>query len=799
MPARHSFSPFESRGRLAIGAILATIAVVSIVTVFISIRATQRAQHKASVVQVAARQQTLAQRYVNGVLLTLDGRSADPVQTGKLLAKSADALLDGGVAPAVPGDDDERELGAAQGSTVRRQLMQERRLVDDLLATGNAMLAGRSVVSAPSAGEARLPGHPVQRLRVLAGLTSNVSLNASRSIATAADDSVNDLISTEVLLGAAGLLVSLGLAFALLGVTRRQTARFRGLVASSTDLVLVFGDGGCRYASQSVSEMLGCDHLRLLGNGFFHFVSDEDEGIVRETSAKGDPAEVVFRVRNRFGEWRHLEARVTDLRADRWVRSVVFNARDVSERMQLEEELTRQAFHDGLTGLPNRALFRDRLDQALARSLRSNETLAVLLLDLDGFKQVNDSLGHDAGDHLLREIAARLDEVRRPSDTLARLGGDEFALLLEGASETQAVKVSERLLGLVSDPVSVAGRELSVSASVGIVMHPGGRGESTSLIRDADVAMYAAKESGRGTHQLFRYDMAREFGDVLGLEHELRLALQRDELRVHYQPEVDLANNRVVGVEALLRWTSPSRGEVSPAKFIPIAETSGLIFPVGEFALREACRQTADWRRRGLLSEDFVTWVNLSATQLSVPGVSDMVKRELAAAGLPPGCLGLEVTETALVREPSTEEAGSELRELHEIGVRIAIDDFGTGFSSLGQLRHFPIDMLKVDRSFVQGVEHSAKDAAITANLVSLAHALGVSAIAEGIESGGQLDSLKEVGCDYAQGFLFARPVPADEAERVLTEGISLNGSGPARPASLASQAPEPSHAPPAL
>ncbi len=783
MPRRRTFSPFESRGRLAIGAILATIAVVSIVTVVLSIRATQRAQHKASVVQVASRQQTLAQRYVNGVLLAAEGRHSDPVRTGKLLAKSADALLSGGVAPAVPGDDDESQLGAAQGSTVRKQLVQERRLVDDLTRTGNAMLAGHPTRGLPArAGEDQLPQHSVQRLRVLAALTSNVSLNAAGSIATAADDSVNDLIGTEMLLGGAGLLISLTLALALVGVTRRQTARFRSLVASSTDLVLVFGGGGCRYASDSVSQMLGCEPGRLLGEGFFGFVSDDDAGIVRDTCAKGDPGELVFRVRDRFGEWRHLEARVTDMRTDRWVRSVVLNARDVTERIALEEELTRQAFHDGLTSLPNRALFRDRLDQALARSLRSNDKLAVLLLDLDGFKQVNDSLGHDAGDHLLRVVAARLDEECRASDTLARLGGDEFALLLEGASETQAVKVSERLLDLVSQPVSVADRELSVTSSIGIVIHPGGRGESAPLIRDADVAMYAAKESGHGTYQVFRYDMAREFGDVLGLEHELRVALQRDELRVHYQPEIDLTNNRVVGVEALLRWTSPTRGEVSPTKFIPIAESSGLIFPIGEFALHEACRQTADWRRRGLLPDEFVTWVNLSATQLSTPGVSDLVQRELAASGLPAASLGLEVTETAIVREPSSEDARSELRELHELGVRIAIDDFGTGFSSLGQLRHFPVDMLKVDRSFVHGVEHSAKDAAITANLVSLAHALGLTAIAEGIESDGQLDSLREVGCDYAQGFLFAHPVPAAEAERVLIEGISLEEEAPAIP-----------------
>jgi PAS domain S-box/diguanylate cyclase (GGDEF) domain len=775
---RRTFTPFESRGRLAIGAILATIAFVSIVIVGLSIRATQRSQHKGSVVEVAARQRTLAERYVDGVLLALAGRRADPVHTGQLLTESTSALLNGGIAPAVPGDDDATKLTAAQGTTVRGQLTQEKRLVADLTSTGGAMLAGQPVDQLPAtAGEHLGPKDPVERLRVLAAVTSNVSLNAARTIATSADDNVNGLITTEEVLGGAGLLISLGLALALISVTRRQTAHFRSLVTSSTDLVLVFGESGCRYASRSVTEMLGREPSELMGAGFFKLVDPREAGILRETCARGDPAEIVFKVRNKFGEWRHLDAHVTDLRSDRWVRSVVLNARDITERLQLEEELTRQAFHDGLTRLPNRALFRDRLDQALVRSLRSSETLAVLLLDLDGFKQVNDSLGHDAGDHLLQVIASRLDDVCRPSDTLARLGGDEFAILLEGAGETHAATVCERLLELVSMPVSAAGRELSVGASIGIAIHPGGRGDSTSLIRDADVAMYAAKESGRGTHQLFRFEMAREFGDGLGLEHELRLGLQRNELTVHYQPEIELSANRVVGVEALLRWNSPTRGQVPPARFIPIAESSGLIFPIGEFVVGEACRQTAEWRRQGLLSEDFVTWVNLSATQLSAAGVSDLVMRELAAAELPASFLGLEVTETAIIRGASSQQASAELQELHDLGVRIAIDDFGTGFSSLGQLRHFPVDMLKVDRSFVQGVEHSAKDAAITASLVSLAHALGVTAIAEGIESDGQLESLREVGCDYAQGFLFAHPVSADEAGRVIAAGVAPPGA----------------------
>jgi diguanylate cyclase (GGDEF)-like protein len=478
---------------------------------------------------------------------------------------------------------------------------------------------------------------------------------------------------------------------------------------------------------------------------------------------------------DRFDEWRHLEAHVSDLRGDRQVRGIVLNARDVTERVRLEDELTRQAFHDGLTGLANRALFRDRLDQALARSQRSRAVLAVLLVDLDGFKQVNDSLGHDAGDQLLQQVARRFAEATRPSDTLARLGGDEFAVIVEGAAEAQAVSVAERLLRGLSTPVQIAEREIALGASVGIVVHPGGVGRSDELIRHADVAMYAAKEGGRGRYEVFRQDMARDLGELLGLEHELRLGLQRGEFTVHYQPEVALDGERIVGVEALVRWQSPTRGPVSPGQFIPVAETTGLIVPIGELVLREACAQAAHWRRDGVAPDPFVTWVNVSGRQLSGGGVGALVQRVLEESGLPAGALGLEVTETAIVVDgPAGDRARAELEELHELGVRIAIDDFGTGASSLGQLRRFPIDLVKVDLSFVQGAEHDAKDAAITANIISLAHALGLPAIAEGIETPGQLRSMRGLGCDLAQGYLFARPVTADEMDGLLA------ASGPA-------------------
>jgi diguanylate cyclase (GGDEF)-like protein/PAS domain S-box-containing protein len=773
MRRRQAFRPFATRGRRTIVGILATFALFSTLSVTVSIWATSGSRHRASVLEVAARQRTLAERYVQEVLLARAGAQADPVRTGELLAESADALLDGGVAPAVDGDDDETQLPRASSGTVRGQLRQERRLVHDLTATGTAVLAGRPVAGIELTADERLGVHdPVGRLRVLSALTSNVSLNAARTIGAEDDRNIARLIVIQVVLGAAGLLTSFLLAFGLIAATRRQTAHFRSLVTSSTDLVLVFGDGGCRYASESVAKMLGRPEDELLGEGFAGFVHADDRPAVCAAYEHGEPHEVVFRVANEFGERRHLEAHVTDLRGDRRIRGIVLNARDVTERLRLEEELTRQAFHDGLTGLPNRALFRDRLDQSLARSERSREGLAVLMLDLDGFKQVNDSLGHDAGDQLLEEVARRFGEVTRPADTLARFGGDEFALLLEGTTEPQAVTAAERLVRNLSEPIKIAGHELAVGASVGIAMHAGGPAESEELIRHADLAMYAAKEAGRGRYEVFRYEMARELGELLGMEHELRLGLQRDEFSLHYQPEIALGDATIVGVEALLRWQSPSRGSVPPAEFIPIAEATGLIVPLGELVLHRACAETARWRRDVGLPPGFVTWVNLSGRQLSAGGVNRAVRKALDAAGLPPSYLGLEITETALVQEGHAgERARADLQELHELGVHIAVDDFGTGFSSLGQLRSFPVDMIKVDRSFVQGIEHDAKDAAITANLVSLAHALGLLAIAEGIESDGQLTSLRELGCDLAQGFLFARPAPPEEIDRLLDEG----------------------------
>jgi diguanylate cyclase (GGDEF)-like protein/PAS domain S-box-containing protein len=778
-----SFRPLASRGRRTIVAILVVFALFSVFSIVISTRATARSRNRAAVVQVAARQRTLAERYVNDVLLSIVGGPANPGYTASLLRQSSKVLLDGGEAPAVNGDDDETRLSAVTDPLTREQLMQQRRLVDDLIKTGSALRHGSMLnQSRLTAGEHIDTTRAVDRLRVVAALTENVSLNAARTIASSTDHNISDLMSLQILLGVGGLLVALLLGGALVAATRRQTAHFRSLVTASTDLVLVFGRGGCNYASTSVATMVGCAETDLLGLGFADYVHDDDRSVLETVRATGEPREFVFRMTNRFGEWRHLEAHVTDLRRDRRIRGIVVNSRDITERVRLEGELTHRAFHDELTGLANRALFRDRLDHALARSARSHDPVAVLLTDLDWFKQVNDTLGHDAGDQLLRELSRRLERSLRPSDTVARLGGDEFVILLEGTSEQEASELAGRLLErLRSEPVEISGRDLVVSASIGMVVHGGGPGDSEDLMRRADLAMYAAKDAGRGRVETFRTDMMRDASELLGMEHDLRRGLKHGEITVHYQPSYEIATHRIVGVEALVRWRSPSRGVVPPDRFVPVAEAAGLIHELGEFVLREAALQTTQWVRDGLVPPDFVTWVNLSAVQLSDRRIAEIVGRTLRSVGLETSWLGLEVTETAIVVEGSpAEQAREVLRDLHDQGFGIALDDFGTGFSSLEHLRRFPIDIIKIDRSFIQGIEHNPKDAAIAANLVSLAHALGLVAVAEGIETPGQLEQLRELGCDLGQGYLLGRPAPAVAVSELLAAQRTPAASGTA-------------------
>jgi diguanylate cyclase (GGDEF)-like protein len=435
------------------------------------------------------------------------------------------------------------------------------------------------------------------------------------------------------------------------------------------------------------------------------------------------------------------------------------------ERKKAEERLAYLAQYDPLTGVANRALFHDRLEQALARAERSGEAVTLLFVDLDRFKAVNDTLGHAGGDALLREVARRIEGRVRNSDTVARLGGDEFAIILEGLSDARnAAKVARDVLMRLSGPVVVDGHEIPVSASIGIAVRPPSEGDR--LLKDADAAMYRAKRMGGNNHQFYTEEMNVQAAARLTLERDLRRALEGDQLLLHYQPMVALATGKVVGAEAHMRWRHPDRGMVPPAEFIPVLEETGLIVSAGEKALRAACRQNRAWRDAGLPPVRVA--VNVSARQFVQEKLADAVMGALRDSGLDPSCLELEVTESLLV-----EDGAAGLRVLDRLReavgrVRVAIDDFGTGYSSLHRLKALPVETLKIDKTFIAGIPASGDDAAITGALISLAHDLGIRVTAEGVEAADQVSFLRDRGCDEAQGYYFSRPVPADEFARLL-------------------------------
>jgi len=464
-----------------------------------------------------------------------------------------------------------------------------------------------------------------------------------------------------------------------------------------------------------------------------------------------------------------VEAVCLDLADDPSVRGTVVTVRDVGERKTLEERLRHQAFHDPLTGLPNRALFEDRVRHAVARVRRHGHGLAVLFVDLDDFKTVNDSLGHGAGDELLRKVAGRLDQCTRSEDTVARLGGDEFAVLVETPQGiTQAEDVASRLHATLDDtPFEVAGHELFMHSSVGIALADNGA-SSEDLLRNADMAMYAAKASGKGRTEVFRATMHMAARKRLQLSGDLRRALRDGDLTVQYQPLVRLEDGQVLGAEALARWNHSEIGDVSPEDFIPIAEETGLIVDLGRWVLGEACRQAKEWQDTGAANPPIYVSVNVSARQFRQPGtVVRQVREATSESGVNPSLLVLEITESVLMQD--REAVGRELSELQGLGVRVAIDDFGTGYSALSYLREFPIDMVKMDRSFVNDLASGAGDAALVKSVVELGGALDMQIVAEGIERRDQLESLSGLNCDVGQGYFFARPLgPAAITEMLI-------------------------------
>ena len=547
------------------------------------------------------------------------------------------------------------------------------------------------------------------------------------------------------------------------GVIRSSERRFRSLVRNAPGVVAVVDpDGTFQYASGSdPPEGDGGNRQLVLAD----VVHPDDLSRIRSVFGKvqarpGSSTPIELRMRRRDGDWREFEAIVSNLLEDEDVGGMVMNAHDVTDRKRLEDQLRHQAFHDSLTDLPNRALFVDRLEHALQRAGRDGKGVAVLFLDLDRFKNINDSLGHDVGDDLLKEVGRRIAAVGRPGDTMARFGGDEFVVLLEDVdTPNTAVRVAERLLAAVREPVQLRHRTHIVTAGIGIAIASTPR-NATDLLKSADAAMYHAKAIGRSRYAIF--DDARDRYPVerLDLEADLHRALARSELRVFYQPVMDLQRGVVRGFEALVRWQHPRRGLIAPGDFIPLAEESGAIIEIGQWVLEEACRQARRWDDQ-LSGAPLHMSVNLSAPEFQEPDLVARVKRVLDATGLSPERLRIEVTESILMDDNST--ANEVLTDLKGLGLKVAIDDFGTGYSSLNYLLRMPVDVLKIDRSFVMNLGTEPRYAAIVKAVVSLADALGMSVTAEGIEEVEQQEFLTQIGCDTAQGFLFARPLPASQ------------------------------------
>ncbi len=552
---------------------------------------------------------------------------------------------------------------------------------------------------------------------------------------------------------------------------RESEDRFRSLVQNSSDVITVTDSlGVITYQSPAVFAILGYSSDELVGRRLEELLHTDDIDQVSTVcralaeSEGRDQARLEFRWAHRDGSWTDVEATVANSIDDPSVQGLVFNTRDVSERKELEEQLTHQAFHDPLTDLANRSLFRDRVEHALALRRSLDEPISVLFLDVDDFKTVNDSLGHSAGDELLLEVADRIRGCLRDGDTGARLGGDEFAILLEDGSDPPSV--AERLIEAFMEPFRVQGKELTVTVSIGIARNVQNGDGADELLRNADAAMYAAKGRGKGFYESFEQDMHTTALRRLDLEGDLRRAIQRKEFRVHYQPIIGLASGRIAGFEALVRWAHPSRGLLSPADFIGMAEETGMIVSIGRSVLREACRQAVVWQTQWPSDPPLTISVNLSAEQLDSSDLVRDVKAALRQSGLPRESLVLEITESVLMR--NTDKAIARLEKLKSLGVRLAIDDFGTGFSSLSYLQNLPCDSLKIPKPFLDRLGDGGRAASLVRGIIELGRTLGLTVVAEGVEQARQWECLEELSCDLVQGYYFARPQSAERIEALL-------------------------------
>ena len=732
-------------------------------------------QGSALVVNIAARQRALAHRYVSNVLLVTNGLQADPAEIAEELRENATLLLKGGTGVSVHGADTQVSIRPVSDPSLVAKLRQDKRLIQRLITVGEDLMVL----------EPRDPAfdETVLELRVAGALVTTVSNDAVGKMTDDTEARFRGLVWVALALGALGAISAVWMGLSMRRAGIRHASTFQSLVHNASDMItLVDERGAIAYQSPSSKRIVGAGGDALVGSTFRDLVHRDDraffDGLVANATAQPDAiVEGQFRLRHADGSIRYVDAIISNLTTDPAVAGLVFNTRDVTDRFRLEKELEQRAFYDSLTGLPNRAVFRDRLEHALARAGRDRSgQIAVLLLDLDGFKVVNDSMGHDAGDELLVAVGRRISATCRVSDTVSRLGGDEFAVLLEDAvSEVSAVQLAGRLQERLAAAFEIRNREVFVGASIGVALVDDASVRPEDLVRNADTAMYAAKTAGKGRHAVFQPEMHERTVEFFEIKADLKRAIERREFALHYQPIVNLETEQICGVEALVRWEHPKRGLVMPGTFISVAEETGMIGQLGVWVLGEACRQAAAWRASVPGASSLTMNVNLSTRQLLEPDLVVRVAEVLRESGLDTAALTLEMTEGALMQDPDS--TAQKLRALKQLGIELALDDFGTGSSSLAHLRQFPIDVLKIDKSFVDDVAREDGDAAaLVRGIVELARTLRLGTVAEGVESPTQVTALRRTNCERAQGYLFGRPVPPAELEAMLRDEASRRG-----------------------
>ncbi len=560
---------------------------------------------------------------------------------------------------------------------------------------------------------------------------------------------------------------------------RESEEKFRLFSASSSvGIFQTDSKGACIYANERLSEITGLPHQQLISQGWLSAVHEDDFERIDQSWQRslihGESLRIRVRLSGDSDEVSWITGHIDPLNNSKG-EAIGFlgTVSDITDLKNAQLQLEHLAFYDVLTGLANRRLFRDRLETILTSSARLKTTVALLFIDIDHFKNTNDTLGHDTGDTLLRILADRLQHCVRASDTVARMGGDEFTTVLVDVKNSYAVsKIAEYILEEIGKPIHLNNQEINVTASIGIVLSPDNGDSAETLIKHADLALYRAKDEGRNNYQFFIEDMNSHLVEHLAFIKDFKEALTKDEFTLHYQPQFQLSDHKIIGFEALVRWISPKRGFVSPVDFIPIAEETGLIIQLGDWILKEACTQMKSLIDDKIVTPDTVIAVNMSTKQLIQEDLIEAIQHTLLSTGLSPSQLELEITESMLME--NMDRGIKNLNALNELGISLSIDDFGTGYSSLGYLKTLPVHIVKVDRSFVKDIPDDKDDMAITAAVVAMAHKLNYKVVAEGIEIEEQLQFLRDCNCDYGQGYMFSRPLPPDELREFCLEQTEI-------------------------